>query len=71
MQCMPQGRQQRARLVVQAQTQQQVAAEKVHQKDDEYNRQMAKQMHWDNPYEYHFDRGQSATSPASITVQEP
>jgi hypothetical protein len=26
--------------------------------DDEYNKQMAKQMHWDNPFEYHFDRGE-------------
>lgn len=25
--------------------------------DDEYNKQMAKQMHWDTPFEYHFDRG--------------
>jgi hypothetical protein len=24
---------------------------------DAYNQQMAKQMHWDRPFEYHFDRG--------------
>jgi hypothetical protein len=26
--------------------------------DDEYNKQMAEQMHWDRPFEYHFDRGE-------------
>ena len=25
--------------------------------DNLYNEQMAKQMHWSNPFEYHFDRG--------------
>eukprot|EP00878_Enallax_costatus_P002760 GHUV01002950.1.p1 GENE.GHUV01002950.1~~GHUV01002950.1.p1 ORF type:complete len:249 (+),score=38.06 GHUV01002950.1:173-919(+) len=52
------GRQQRRRLAsVQVAQQQQVATENVHRLDDEYNRQMQKQMHWDNPFEYHFDRG--------------
>lgn len=60
LRCASGSRQPRTRLVAlhaQCNTQQQIATETVHQLDDEYNKQMAKQMNWSNPYEYHFDRG--------------
>jgi hypothetical protein len=41
-----------------AQQQLAVSPESHNVLDDEYNKQMAKQMHWDNPFEYHFDRGE-------------